>query len=59
MGRLALPLLAAMAAAPFVGGLVFEEGGADALLALLAGCATLNLAPVAVLRTFIRFSADV
>ena len=49
MGRRALPLLAAMAAAPFVGGLVFEGGGADALLALLAGCATLNLALVAVL----------
>jgi predicted MFS family arabinose efflux permease len=50
MGRLALPLLLAMAAAPFVGGLVFEKGGADAILALLAGCATLNLALVAVLR---------
>jgi MFS family permease len=50
MGRLALPLLAAMAAAPYVGGLAFERGGAGAVLALLAGCATANLFFVTALR---------
>jgi predicted MFS family arabinose efflux permease len=58
MGRLALPLLVAMGAGPFVGGVVFEKAGADALLALLAGCATLNLALVAALRAFIRLSPE-
>jgi hypothetical protein len=35
VGRLGLPILAAMALAPFVGAVAFQHGGADATFALL------------------------
>ena len=54
MGRLALPLLIAMAASPFIGGLAFERFGPDGLLALLCGLALINVALAAALRIAIR-----
>ena len=50
MGRLALPLLVAMAVSPFVGGLAFEWGGAEWTLGLLAAIASLNVVLVVLLR---------
>jgi hypothetical protein len=49
MGRLALPLLIAMAIAPFAGALSLQAGGADATLAMLGTLATLNVVLVGVL----------
>lgn len=49
MGHLALPLLVAMAVAPFIGGLLFQRGGAEWTLALLLMMASLNVVLVAVL----------
>jgi predicted MFS family arabinose efflux permease len=49
MGRLALPLLVAMAAAPFIGGFLFQRGGAEWTLTLLRMMASLNVVLVAVL----------
>jgi predicted MFS family arabinose efflux permease len=49
MGRLALPLLVAMAAAPFIGGFLFQRGGAEWPLTLLRMMASLNVMLVAVL----------
>jgi predicted MFS family arabinose efflux permease len=49
MGRLALPLLVAMAAAPFIGGFLFQRGGAEWTLTLLWMMASLNVVLVAVL----------
>jgi predicted MFS family arabinose efflux permease len=43
MGRLAFPLLMAMAIAPFLGGLAFQKGGADWTLALLTALALANV----------------
>jgi predicted MFS family arabinose efflux permease len=43
MGRLALPILIAMAVSPYLGGLAFQKGGADWTLALLAGLALTNV----------------
>jgi predicted MFS family arabinose efflux permease len=48
-GRLALPLLVAMAAAPFIGGFLFQRGGAEWTLTLLRMMASLNVMLVAVL----------
>jgi predicted MFS family arabinose efflux permease len=46
MGRLALPLLVAMAVSPYLGGLAFQKGGADWTLAMLAALALTNVALV-------------
>jgi len=43
MGRLALPLLVAMAVSPYLGGLAFQQGGADWTLAMLAALALTNV----------------
>ena len=43
MGRLALPLLVAMAVSPYLGGLAFQKGGADWTLAMLAALALTNV----------------
>jgi MFS family permease len=43
MGRLALPLMIAMAVSPFIGGLAFQYGGASWTLVLLAGLALTNV----------------
>ena len=43
MGRLALPLMIAMAISPFLGGLAFEHGGASWTLALLTALALTNV----------------
>ncbi len=50
MGRLALPLLVAMAISPFIGGLIFQKGGADGVLALLTAMALANVVLVGALR---------
>jgi predicted MFS family arabinose efflux permease len=50
MGRLALPLLVAMAVSPFIGGLAFQRGGPQWNLALLAAIASSNVVLVALLR---------
>jgi hypothetical protein len=47
MGRLALPLLVAMSVAPFIGGFLFQRGGAESTLALLLTMASLNTVLVA------------
>jgi predicted MFS family arabinose efflux permease len=49
MGRIALPLLVAMAVSPFAGGLAFGMGGAEWTLALLLMLAFLNVVLVAAL----------
>ena len=43
MGRLALPLMIAMAVSPFIGGLAFQYGGASWKLVLLATLALANV----------------
>jgi hypothetical protein len=43
MGRLALPLLVAMAASPILGGVALERGGPDSLLLILTCLATVNV----------------
>ncbi|MGE0523012.1 MAG: MFS transporter [Variibacter sp.] len=50
MGRLALPLLVAMAASPLLGGIALQRGGADALLMLLSGLALSNVMLAVILR---------
>ena len=50
MGHFALSLLVAMTVAPFIGGLLFQRGGAEWTLALLLLMASLNVVLVAVLR---------
>jgi predicted MFS family arabinose efflux permease len=50
MGRLALPILIAMAVSPYVGGLAFQRGGADWALGLLAGLALTNVLLVCALK---------
>ena len=49
MGRLALPLMIAMAVSPFIGGLAFQHGGAFWTLAMLAILALTNVLLIAVL----------
>jgi predicted MFS family arabinose efflux permease len=49
MGRLGLPIMVAMAAAPFAGAFAFEAGGADWTLGMLTALALLNVALVALL----------
>ena len=43
MGRLALPLMIAMAISPFIGGIAFQHGGASWALLLLAALALINV----------------
>ena len=43
MGRLARPLMIAMAVAPFIGGLAFQHGGALWTPALLAALVLINV----------------
>jgi predicted MFS family arabinose efflux permease len=50
MGRLAFPLLLAMALSPYLGALAFQRGGAGMTLALLTAIALLNVPVAAVLR---------
>ena len=49
MGRLGLPIMMAMAAAPFGGALTFQVGGADWTLGMLAALALVNAVLVALL----------
>jgi predicted MFS family arabinose efflux permease len=59
MGRLAFPLMLAMALSPFIGGVIFQRGGAAWTLLLLTALASLNVALVAILRIMIwRFVRD-
>ena len=53
MGLLALPLMIAMAVSPFIGGLVFQYGGASWTLVLLAALALTNVFLVVALRTLL------
>lgn len=54
MGRLARPALLASAAAPFLGGVLFEQGGVDLSLAVLCILASANIAVVATLSILSR-----
>jgi predicted MFS family arabinose efflux permease len=49
MGRLAMPLMIAMAVSPYLGGLAFARGGADLTFALLMTLALANVVLAAVL----------
>ena len=49
-GRLALPILLSMTAAPYLGALALKVGGAILVLALLFSLAVTNLMLVLVLR---------
>jgi hypothetical protein len=49
-----MPLLMAMAVWPFIGGLVFQRGGAQWTLALLAAIALANVLLVALLVAMTR-----
>ena len=51
MGRLARPLMIAMAISPFIGGLAFQYGGASSTLALLTTLALINVLLIGVLWT--------
>ena len=53
-GRLAMPLLVAMAISPFIGGLAFQKGGSEWILALLTALSFTNVAFVALLRMMTR-----
>lgn len=57
MGRLALPILIAMAISPYLGGLAFQRGGADWTFALLVGLALINVILAATLRVLIAKDA--
>jgi predicted MFS family arabinose efflux permease len=57
MGRLALPILIAMAISPYLGGLAFQRGGADGTFALLAGLALINVTLAVTLRVLIAKDA--
>ena len=50
MGRLGVPLLMAMAVAPYIGGVAFETGGADLTLIVLTTIASVNVVLVVLLR---------
>lgn len=54
MGRLALPLMVAMAVAPSIGGLAFQHGGPFLTLSLVAGLALANVLLAGVLCTQVR-----
>ena len=58
MGRLALPILIAMAISPYIGGLAFQRGGADWTFALLAGLALINVTMAVTLRVLIARKAS-
>jgi predicted MFS family arabinose efflux permease len=49
MGRLGLPIMIAMAAAPFAGAMAFQSGGPDWTLGMLAALALINVLLVALL----------
>jgi hypothetical protein len=49
MGRLALPIMVAMALSPYVGAVAFQHGGATRTFALLLGLAFANVVLVAIL----------
>jgi hypothetical protein len=49
MGRLALPIMVAMALSPYVGAVAFQHGGATWTFALLLSLALANVALVAIL----------
>lgn len=53
IGRLALPILIAMAVSPYVGGLAFQYGGADWAFAILVCLGFVNIALAATLRMLI------
>jgi hypothetical protein len=53
MGRLALPLLIAMAVSPYLVGLAFARGGANRTFGLLMGLALANVLLAAMLRVLI------
>ncbi|HTH35539.1 MAG TPA: MFS transporter [Xanthobacteraceae bacterium] len=53
-GKLALPMLCAMALSPYLGALALELGGVKATLALIAALALINVALVFVLYTLTR-----
>lgn len=50
MGRLALPILIAMAVSPYLAGVAFQKGGADWTLGLVASLALANVALAVALR---------
>jgi hypothetical protein len=54
MGRLALPIMFAMALAPYFGALTLKEGGPDLTLGLLFALAATNVIFVLVLRRLCR-----
>jgi predicted MFS family arabinose efflux permease len=56
MGRIALPLLVAMAVSPFLAGLAFERGGADAVLVLLTAVAGINVLLAGILLSVMTIS---
>ena len=58
MGRLALPILIAMAVSPYLGGLAFQQGGADWAFGLLAGLALCNVVLVGALKLSIARKPD-
>ena len=58
MGRLALPILIAMAVSPYLGGLAFQQGGADWTFGLLAGLALSNVVLVGALKLSIARKSD-
>ncbi|MBN8957704.1 MAG: MFS transporter [Rhizobiales bacterium] len=57
MGRLALPLLTAMAASPLLGGVALERAGPDALLQLLTALASVNVVLALMLKATRRKEA--
>src|ERR1043166_8993092 len=58
MGRLALPILIAMAISPYLGGLAFQRGRADWTFAMLAGLALANVALAATDRKSTRLNSS-
>jgi predicted MFS family arabinose efflux permease len=54
MGRLAFPILVAMAVSPFLGGLAFQKGGPVWTLGLLTAIAFANVALVTILMAMTR-----
>ncbi len=54
MGRLALPIMAAMALSPYLGAVAFQHGGATWTFALLLGMAFSNVVLVAILWALSR-----
>jgi MFS family permease len=54
VGKLALPILCAMALAPYLGALCLQLGGVKATIAFVSGLALINIALVGVLFTLAR-----